>query len=135
MKAWPGKIDLIIRDAIKINYRALVLGSKLNLLASSLPFHIASRLLILLSCLSCLMLVIFQKEVFLRMKSSYSSLSLIFMKYNIMKLFDIPSFRFLPKPNVFCVCVLMTPIASVCSNTICNLINTMRRFNRICNAK
>ncbi|XXN19766.1 MAG: rRNA adenine N-6-methyltransferase family protein [Candidatus Hodgkinia cicadicola] len=135
MRACPGKIDLVLRDAVKVNYYLFVFGGRLQLLVSSLPYNVAARLLILLCCTKCLMLVILQRELVARITNSYSSLSLIFMSYNITRLFSVPPFKFLPKPNVNSVCVLMTPISNVSVRSVCNLINVMRKFSRICNAK
>ncbi|XXN13809.1 MAG: rRNA adenine N-6-methyltransferase family protein [Candidatus Hodgkinia cicadicola] len=136
LKLYPGKLDLIFRDGMVINYGLLVFGTKLDLLAGSLPYGIATRLLTLLSYVNLPMLVIAQKEVYYKIGSNYSSLSLVFSNYVVRKLFDVAPFRFSPKPSVNSVCLLIIPMRKLKSGLDNRkLINTLHRFNSLHDGK
>ncbi|XXM93338.1 MAG: rRNA adenine N-6-methyltransferase family protein [Candidatus Hodgkinia cicadicola] len=129
LEAYPGKFDIIFRDVMQTNCLTLVFGAKLNVIVSSLPYSVAVRLLMLLSRALCTMLIIVQREIYYKILSSYSKLSLFLMCYNVRKLFDAPSVKFLPRPSVNSVCVLMTPTCFANSGSSVEIVNVLRRFS------
>lgn len=132
VRVWPGKLDLIFRDAMQVKYLSLVFGARLDLFVSSLPYNVAARLLMLLCQAQCVMLIVFQREMYYRILSNYSKLSLGFMHCNVRKLFNAPLFRFLPRPSVNSVCVLIAPVCWSRSNVACKLIGVLRRLGSVC---
>ncbi|AIC63891.1 Ribosomal RNA small subunit methyltransferase A [Candidatus Hodgkinia cicadicola] len=131
LRVCPGKLDLIFRDAVRVKYLLFVFGARLDLFVSSLPYNVAARLLMLLSQAECVMLIVFQREMYYRILSNYSKLSLGFMHCNVRKLFDVPFFRFLPKPSVNSVCVLIAPACWSRSGVVCKLIGVLRRLGSV----
>ncbi|XXN13645.1 MAG: rRNA adenine N-6-methyltransferase family protein [Candidatus Hodgkinia cicadicola] len=131
LRVYPGKLDLIFRDAMRVKYLSFVFGARLGLFVSSLPYNLAARLLMLLSQAECAMLIVFQREMYYRISSNYSKLSLGFMHCNVRKLFDVPLFRFLPKPSVNSVCVLIAPVCWSRSDVVCKLVGALRRLGSV----
>ncbi|AUG91439.1 Ribosomal RNA small subunit methyltransferase A [Candidatus Hodgkinia cicadicola] len=122
---------MVFRDAMQVKYLSFVFGASLDLFVSSLPYNVAARLLMLLSQAECAMLIVFQREMYYRVLSNYSKLSLGFMHCSVRKLFDVPLLRFLPKPSVNSVCVLIVPICWSRSDMVCKLIGVLRRLGSV----
>ncbi|XXM90163.1 rRNA adenine N-6-methyltransferase family protein [Candidatus Hodgkinia cicadicola] len=131
LKTCPGKLDVILKDGLRVNYSLFVFGSRLDLLIGSLPYNVASKLLMLMRRAGCSMLIIIQKEIYCRLLYNYSGLSLLFMDYKFEKLFDAPSYRFLPKPKVNSVCVLASPVRCSRLGSTSSLVGVLRRFNSL----